>query len=367
MSRPPNDSSSDATSSGDTGSSATGGRPDALLVGLRPDGDPADPEVTSAWVRRALGEGLLSLPAPGGGRTAERWAGLRAIGSVDLDVARLAEAHADAAAIRADLGGLDLLPDTDGPRLWGVWAANPPVAPLTARRAGDDVSAGWVLDGTKPWCSGAGICDAALVTAQTDGGYRMFAVDLHQPGARPVDGTWPALSMRGSDSRSVAFEAVPAAALGAPGDYLERPGFWHGAIGVAAVWLGGAHGVAAPLRAAHAKRPLHPHALAHAGAVDASLAAADALLMQSAAEIDADPGDSAGTAALVARRVRAVVETAATEVVDRVGRALGPAPLAVDVGHAKRVGDLALYLRQSHAERDLEELGRQSLEGGPRA
>jgi len=61
--------------------------------------------------------------------------------------------------------------------------------------------------------------------------------------------------------------------------------------------------------------------------------------------------------------VRAVVEALATDAVERVGRALGPAPLATDRAHAKRVGDLSLYLRQSHAERDLEELGRQALEG----
>lgn len=330
-----------------------------LLRRLRPDGDPAEPAVTGTWVRRALDAECFDWPRPGSGRTAARWAGLRAVGSVDLDVARLAEAHADAVAIRADLDAAHLLPDTDQPRLWGVWAANPPVAPVTARPE----DGGWLLDGTKPWCSGAGLCDAALVTAQTDEGYRMFAVDLHHPGAQPVEGTWPALAMRGSDSRSVSFAAVPAAAVGGPGDYLDRPGFWHGAVGVAAVWLGGAAGVAGRLRSAHTRRPLHPHALAHAGALDAAIAAADALLRQSATEFDADPGDRAGTAARTARQVRAVVEAAATDVIDRLGRALGPGPLAGDPEHAKRVGDLQLYLRQSHAERDLEELGRQALEG----
>jgi len=65
---------------------------------------------------------------------------------------------------------------------------------------------------------------------------------------------------------------------------------------------------------------------------------------------------------LTARRVRAVVEAAVGDVLDRVGRALGPGPLATDPDHAKRVGDLALYVRQSHAERDLEEHGRAALD-----
>jgi alkylation response protein AidB-like acyl-CoA dehydrogenase len=332
------------------------------LLRLRPEGDPAQPSCTAVWVRRALQEGLLDLPLPGAGDTAARWATLGAIGAVDLDVARLAEAHADATAILADLagdGGDPLVP-TDRPRLWGVWAANPSDAPLTARPDGTR----WRLDGTKPWCSGAGSCDAALVTARTEEGYRMFAVDLHHPGARPVEGSWSARSMTGSDSRSVAFTATPATALGGPDAYLDRPGFWHGAVGVAAVWLGGATGVAVPLGRSHRHRPLHPHALAHAGALDATLAAARALLAQSAAQFDADPHDRSGSAMRTARRVRAVVEQAVTEVVERVGRALGPGPLAGDAEHAKRVGDLQLYVRQSHAERDLEDHGRHVLEQG---
>jgi alkylation response protein AidB-like acyl-CoA dehydrogenase len=221
------------------------------------------------------------------------------------------------------------------------------------------------VDGTKPWCSGAGICDAALVTATAPDGYRLFAVDLRDSSCVPVDGTWPARAMRGSDSRSVRFTAAPAVEVGGPDAYLDRPGFWHGAVGVAAVWVGGASAVARQLRESHTRRPLHPHALAHAGAVDALLAACEALLDRAAADIDADPDDRRGEARLTAARVRAVAERAATEIIDRVGRALGPAPLAQDPVHAKRVSDLELYLRQSHAERDLEEHGRAVLETRP--
>ncbi|MCV7070824.1 acyl-CoA dehydrogenase, partial [Mycobacterium rufum] len=57
------------------------------------------------------------------------------------------------------------------------------------------------------------------------------------------------------------------------------------------------------------------------------------------------------------RRARAVVETAVAEAVDRTGRALGPAPLCLDAEHAQRVAALTVYVRQSHAERDLQRLG----------
>ena len=63
-------------------------------------------------------------------------------------------------------------------------------------------------------------------------------------------------------------------------------------------------------------------------------------------------------AELIARRVRAVVERAVDEAITRTGRALGPAPLALDAKHAQRVADLTIYVRQSHAERDLAALGR---------
>ena len=57
-----------------------------------------------------------------------------------------------------------------------------------------------------------------------------------------------------------------------------------------------------------------------------------------------------------------MVETAVEETITRVGRALGPTPLSQDGHHAQAVADLTIYIRQSHAERDLERLGR--LAGG---
>jgi alkylation response protein AidB-like acyl-CoA dehydrogenase len=317
------------------------------VAGLRPDLD--DPvERTARWLHDLHDKGFLDLPLPGRGSTAERFAALRAVGAVDLDLARLVEAHTDALAVLADL---DV--DDPAPGVWGIWAANPPTAPLVASRDGG----GWRLTGTKPWCSGAGTCDHALVTARSGDGYRLFAVDLDGSTADPVEGTWPSPALPGSDSRSVRFDAHPAEPVGEPEAYLRRPGFWHGAVGVAAVWLGGATAVASALTAGHARRSLHPHALAHTGAVDAALAASGALLHAAARAADADPSDSAGTARLTAGRVRAVVERTATEVIDRVGRALGPAPLATDPDHARAVAGLMLYVRQSHAERDLEEQG----------
>ncbi len=151
---------------------------------------------------------------------------------------------------------------------------------------------------------------------------------------------------------------VPAVAVGAPGDYLTRPGFWHGAIGVAACWYGAACGVAGPLHRRVRDGRADEHSVAHLGAVSAALLAAREALRHAAERIDADPLDREGLARLHARGTRAVVEDAATAVLARVGRALGAGPLCNDNAHARRVADLTVYLRQSHAESDLADLGR---------
>jgi alkylation response protein AidB-like acyl-CoA dehydrogenase len=292
----------------------------------------------------AIGEALRDLPLPGHGRTAERLLGLSALARRDLVLARLGEGHADAVAIRAEL--------KDGPtgdgEFWGVWAAAPPS--VRATEAGGE----WHLTGDRPWCSGAGSCTHALVTAAAPDGVRLFAVEVRAPQATPVDGTWPAVGMAGSDSRTVRFTAAPARPVGEVGQYVDRPGFWHGGVGVAACWYGGAAGIADTLLAAVRRSPRNPHVLAHLGAVDVLLSGARTVLLDAAAQIDAEPARSAERLAF---RVRAAVESAATAVIDHVGRALGASPLGHDAEHARRVADLTVYLRQSHAEADLAHLG----------
>ncbi len=298
-------------------------------------------------VKRWLAAGELDLPLPGRGETRQRWHRLAALAEEDVTAGRLAEAHADAVAILAELDG----PRPEPGQWWGVWAAEPPDAVVSATVDGDRFR----LDGVKAWCSGAGLCSHALVTARlADGGRALFAVDLDAPGVRPLPSTWQAAGMAESDTRSVSFESTPAVAVGGPGAYLSRPGFWHGGAGVAACWLGGARAVAQPLYRRAAEGAADAHALAHLGAVDAALAAAEATLNVTADAVDADPG---APAELWARRARAVAETAVEEAIGRTARALGPAPLCLDVEHVRRVADLSVYVRQSHAERDLERLG----------
>jgi hypothetical protein len=292
----------------------------------------------------AVESGRLDLPLPGGGRTGERWAVLAELASEDLSLARLAEGHADALAILAELG--EPVPPASG--RWGVWAAQPPGPALAARRAGRS----WRLDGVKQYCSGAHCVTDALVTATAPDGNRLFAVGTAE--LVPVAGTWPAVGMAASDTLDVRFDAIAAEPVGGPGAYTDRPGFAHGGAGVAACWYGGAREVGRTLLAAAAARDVGPHALAHLGAVDVALHTARTALDVAAADIDADPKHGGQLRAL---RVRALVEAVGSEVMARVGRALGAGPLGHDAAHARRVADLTVYLRQHHAERNLAELG----------
>ncbi|HEY9241610.1 MAG TPA: acyl-CoA dehydrogenase [Streptosporangiaceae bacterium] len=315
-----------------------------------PDGWP----LTARAFRAAAESGRLDLPLPGSGQTWKRWVALADLAEEDLSLARLAEGHADAVAILAELGG----PPPPPGSLWGVWAANPPGPSLEAASTG----AGWRLRGTKQYCSGARTCTHALVTAAAADGMRLFSVSTE--GLAPRPGTWPAVGMAASDTLDIDVDGVPAEPLGVPGAYTSRPGFSHGGIGVAACWYGGARAVGRTLLAAAAKRDVGPHALAHLGAVDIALDTARTALRQAAAEIDADPDDLSKAGDARALRVRAITESAATDVLGHVGRALGAGPLCHDAAHSRAVADLTVYLRQHHAERDLAALGALAAERG---
>lgn len=307
--------------------------------------------MTAGLVQHWLDSGRLELPLPASGRTLERWQRLALLAEEDIVAARIAEAHVDAVAILHELGGK---PPELG-QLWGVWAAESPEAVLRAT----EVNGAYTLNGTKVWCAGAGFCTHALVTARLEDGSRgLFAVALVDPAVKALPTTWWNTGMAGSDTRPVQFTNAQAVAVGDPGDYLNRPGYWHGAIGVAACWLGGARKVAEPLYRCAASESADAYSLAHLGAVDAALAAGEAMLIDAASRVDADPFDRSRSAELLARRIRAIVEHAADEAITRTGRALGPGPLCQDGRHAQRVADLSIYIRQSHAERDLAALGR---------
>ena len=292
--------------------------------------------------------GIDRLPLPGAGATLARWRVLAAVAAHDLSLVKLFEGHTDALAIQAELGAP--LPPP-GSR-WGTWCAEPPDARLTlaAERSATQVR----LSGSKAWCSGAATMTHALVSCWNAAGEPcLAAVALAQQGVTITTEGWQAVGMAASGSVDVRFDNACAQQIGAPGDYLRRAGFWQGGAGIAACWWGGAFGIASMVRALAGPKP-DAHRLAHLGAIDVALGASAALLRESAAWIDAQPQADARAVAL---RARLAVEQAAGQVMQHAGRALGAGPLCRNARFARAMADLPVFLRQSHAERDLAALG----------
>jgi alkylation response protein AidB-like acyl-CoA dehydrogenase len=298
--------------------------------------------------RRLLGDGRLDLPFPGCGNTARRHCELAQIARGNLELARLVEAHADALAILHE-AGREPKPEA----LYGVWASEGKAGLKISERA---------VSGQKEFCTGAGIVDCALVTVM-EPERRLLEIDLRvAPGRIGFDASgWSTDAFAETSTATTVFRDYPiceASFVGPPGWYLERPGFWHGACGPASCWAGGAQGLID--YALKHLQETNSHAMAHLGALQANAWQLRALLQTAGQEIDTEFENfqAAGVRALALRHL---VEQACTDTMLRFGRALGPRPLAFDARIARRCHELSLYIRQSHAESDLEELGRKSL------
>jgi hypothetical protein len=308
-------------------------------------------------LRQMLHAGELDLPLPKAGQTARRWAALADWGGRDLSLARLAEGHVDALAILAE-AGRSPVPGA----LYGVWASRSGGAAVRLEQG----RTSRVLTGEMRFCSGARVLDRVLLVADpaedSSSTERLLVdVDVRVIGVEPEPDSWCTAAMADADTLDVVFREVAVAGadlVGPPGWYVARPGFALGGAGVAAVWWGGAAGVLDRVLG-HLRPVPDAHQLAHVGELHAALAASDALLAQTAAMVDDDPAADHG---LAVATVRAAVERATREVLDRVPRIVGPAPLSRDVGLARALADLALYVRQHHAERDHAALGGQVVD-----
>jgi alkylation response protein AidB-like acyl-CoA dehydrogenase len=311
------------------------------------------------WLElRSIAAGAGSaLAKPGSGETAARFTTLADWAARDLSLARLLEGHVDALAILEEAG---LEPESGA--IYGVWAARSRAGGTTARPTVD----GWVLEGTKPFCSGSTRLDRALVTAECEDGYRLFDVSVPDSVLRVHPGSWPAVGMADSLSDTLDFGgSVPASrAVGPPGFYLDRPGFWFGAIGVAACWYGGARGLAGSVLQSLGQHPSEL-VVAEFGYAAAHIDLMRRTMQQAGGEIDADPRDRSGEAKRRALVVRHAVHHAAQEVLVHAAAAGGARPFCLDAEQARRAADLYVYLAQHHGPQDALALGAMAGDGWP--
>jgi alkylation response protein AidB-like acyl-CoA dehydrogenase len=312
----------------------------------------------NAMLQRMVQDGETAVPLPGKGRTFDRFVALSQWAARDLSFGRLGEGHVDAVAILAEAG----LEVVDPRASYGVWAARSSGGGTRVRRSAD----GWHLSGHKAFCSGSGLLQRALVTADSPDGYLLFdiAVAEHVTGTRPD--SWLAVGMADSMSETVEFGGPPIPAeqlVGGPGFYLERPGFWFGATGVAACWYGGAVGLVENLLGSLDGKA-SDLVLASLGEAVARVGAMRRVLEAAAREIDEDPADLRREARSRALVVRHAVHLAASEVLDFVAAAGGARPLCHDRAQGRRAADLYVYLAQHHGPQDSAELGRIAVESG---
>src|SRR5580698_5259753 len=233
---------------------------------------------------RLAGIVAQTLPLPGGGHTADRHQLLAETAREDLSLAKLAEAHWDAVAILAEAGR-----HAEPHMLYAVWASEIPGQEIRLERN----AGGFEIRGRKPFCSGLGMVDRALITV----GFperRLVEVDLRNNSNHiGMDlNLWKTDAFRATKTGAIAFEGLQLSQdsfVGVSSWYLERPGFWHGACGPAACWTGGIAGL---LDFALASKRDDPHTLAHLGAMQASVWGMYSLLNQAGAEIDGAPCDA---------------------------------------------------------------------------
>jgi alkylation response protein AidB-like acyl-CoA dehydrogenase len=294
---------------------------------------------------------------PGRGDTWSRFVVLSDAAALDLSLGRLGEGHLDALAILAEAGH-----DPAGNGPYAVWAARAAEGDLVAT----PTSEGWRIDGRKGFCSGAGMVERALVTADAPDGPRLFDLEVTGPGVEVCPQSWPAVGMAGSASSTVLFRGVAAhapQAIGPPGFYTERVGFWWGAAGVAACWWGGARALLDTVGRYLQDRAAPETELAAFGAASARYRSISETLRWAASEIDEGRGqlERARRAALV---VREVVHDGCVTILALAAAAGGARPICLDAVQSRRSADLYAYLAQHHGGRDAVALGRE-LVGRP--
>lgn len=284
------------------------------------------------------------LPLFQKGDYAKRLESIIDVGRMDLTLAKLAEAHWDAISILSEAEK-----KINVNSIYAVWASEIPGKTLDVCQVDNNH---WTLSGTKMFCSGAGIVSRALITA----GDMMIDLDLSETNAPYFEisnSQWKTAAFKDTKTATIFFKNCPFTheeIIGKSQWYVAREGFWPGALGPAACWAGGAIGL---VDYAKTNPRSDSHTLAHLAAMESNTWAMRAILQKAGHEVNCGTSNHHE----LALKVRHLIEQLSTDVLTRFARAYGPYPLACDELIGRRYQELALFLRQNHAERDLEHLG----------
>lgn len=344
-------------------------RPDPLtLEALRVDDGLDEERSLAPGVTRLAAEGWLTgcLPIAAGGYGLATSAdpetilltsdALRALGRVNLALARLYEGHLNAIKLVELHAGAPVREQVRARvragTLLGVWGATG-ADPLSVT----GTEKGWALQGAKAFTSGLGLVGLAVVPVpdpDVAGASRLLLVDVDDP-ARQQPQDWRASGMRATRSGGYRFDGlrVPIErVLGEPGVYEREPYFEGGTWRYVAAHVGAMEALVDALVEALRSRGRDgdPHQGARIGRAAALALGARALLERAALSVEtADTADAAAVerAVALALLARESVEDGATTLLGLVERALGMAAFERGRPVERLRRDLGLYLRQA--------------------
>ncbi len=277
---------------------------------------------------------------------------LLGLGRTDIGLARLVEGHLDAVRI-LDQAGAEVEPEA----LYGVWASRSGATGVRAEVTGRTL----ILNGTLRFASGAGVIDRALVPVWV--GDHHLLVDLDTAGLPVNTSGWQTEAMTVSHTHTVSIHdhQVPRSTVrGATDFYLDRPGFFPGGVGVAAVWAGGISRVLDTVLTWLEDRRT-PAIDLRLGRIAIQRALATSAVRQGGRQLDtvltATEAPSPDELQHLGTLVRAGVGAAVHAVLDDARTLAGPVGLAFDAPLTHAIADLDLYVRQQNTDGDAGYLG----------
>jgi alkylation response protein AidB-like acyl-CoA dehydrogenase len=295
---------------------------------------------------------------------------LALLGEGSLPVARLYEAHINALQLICRYGTGDLAiqaaRDAAAGHLFALWVTDPGKDHLALKPRKNS----FLLEGTKAFCSGAGMVTRALVTAATNTGTQMLIVQL-EAHARVIPSDIKLGGMRAAVTGCMNFSGMPveaASLVGVEGDYLREPVFSAGAWRGSAAALGGL----AALVKFHRdemlarRRDTDPYQRMRFGQLLIQYETAR-LWMQKAALracLEVEPPD-----AIIAyvNLARLAVEAASLEAMRLTQRSLGLGAFMAGTKVELLCRDLATYLRQPAPDEALDKAAEHFFRAGPSA
>ena len=287
---------------------------------------------------------------------------LVAVGEANLPLARLYEGHVNALYLVRTFGEpalqAEVRRDVNTNVLLGVWGADA-VEPLAVD--------GDFLSGGKRFASGLGAVGQAVVTVGQGTSVQLALLDVSDK-ARHQGATWRKSGMRATASGDFDASGMPASAvrwIGAPGQYLEEPGFIGGVWRIAAVQAGGSLGLlraAADHLAGLGRLMAEAQVARLAPVLTRALAAAE--FTRRAAAFAEGPGGARDPdrAASLSAQARLLTEDVGQDAIAAVERSVGLPHFDVDGITGRIARDLATYMRQSARDPMLQRAGGWALE-----